>query len=294
MKEWLTTKELSKYININEKKIYELIQTSKLPSTRVTGKWLFHKKLIDEWLTLNTENKTSNLENLNNTLLIAGSNDILLEQLVIKHLHGLSLFSNNGSLAGLKAIDNNQVHICGAHLGPQQLYIKKSQNIIKVHFATRLQGLILEPGNPYNIKSLNDLINRKDIKFINRQKGSGTRLLLDKLLAEHKISHKEINGYENTVNTHLKTALTILNKKANVGLGIEAVASMLNLTFIPITQEEFSLFIPQKHLSNHLVQQLLNILNSNKIQKINQNLSGYNTKHSGSYLPIKQQLPLSQ
>ena len=251
-KEMLTTKEVAEYLSINEKQVYRLIKEKKIPATRITGKWLFPKELIDEWI-MNSARESVRLPEKQsvqeNQVVIAGSNDLALELLAkyatIKHPRYTFSISNIGSLAGLIALQNGNCHIAASHLldpdtgGYNSSFIEKhfpQMKVIALNLSHREQGLIVKKGNPLRIKSLKQLTN-KQVAYINRQEGSGTRVLLDYRLKEDNIDPAEINGYSRIAYTHMEVALEIFSGSASAGLGIFAVARQLDLDFIPLATE---------------------------------------------------------
>src|SRR5512136_2251764 len=210
-KEMLSTKEVAEYLSINEKQVYRLIKEKRIPATRITGKWLFPKGLIDEWVVNSARESVSPPAQKNiseNQIVIAGSNDIALELLVkntnLLHSQYTISISNVGSLAGLIALKNGNCHIAASHLLDLETgeynnsFIKKHFPELKVvilNLAHREQGLIVKKGNPLGIKSLDDLVEKK-VSFVNRQEGSGTRVLLDFRLRENGINPSDIAGYD--------------------------------------------------------------------------------------------------
>ena len=209
-KEMLTTKEVAEYLSINEKQVYRLIKEKKIPATRITGKWLFPKNLIDEWIITSAKESITTSAKRNapdNQVVIAGSNDIALELLVknanLLHPRYTISISNVGSLAGLIALQNGNCHIAASHLLDLETgeynstFIKKhfpDLKIVLLNLAHREQGLIVKKGNPLGIKTLKHLANKK-LRYVNRQEGSGTRVLLDYRLKENGIESNDIPGY---------------------------------------------------------------------------------------------------
>lgn len=296
----MNTKEVARYLGINEKQVYLLIKSKKIPSTKITGKWLFPKKLIDEWIEVNAKAGLTKVKhrvkNFPGVLIASGSNDPLLDilQAELRRLYPeLYLFSTNiGSIEGLKALNAGYTDIAWSHLfdlktGEYNIpYLKIYLPDIKpvvINLFYREIGFVLPPGNPLRFKGFSDL-KKKGILFVNRQKGSGTRLLIDQNLNELEIDTKKINGYENEVNTHLEVGLSILNKKANVGIGSIAVSKLLGLHFIPITKERFDMIISREFFFNKGIQAIINLLHTKEfIEKI-ERIGGYDLKDSGKIL----------
>ena len=298
-KEMMDTREVAEYLNINEKLVYKLLKEKKIPGTRVTGKWTFPRRLIDEWV-IESAKENIGLKNkpkeLKDHIVIMGSNDFTIELLsheLSRRFPEYSLsFSNVGSLAGLIALSRGNSHIAGCHLfdpdtGQYNVpYISRYLPGIRttvINLAYRDIGLMVKPGNPLNIVSLKDL-SRPAIKIINRQQGSGTRVLLDYELKKMGIEPNHVDGYEKEVNTHFEVAMAVVSGSADVGLGILSAAKMLNLTFIHLNNERYDLVIPRENLSAQPIVLLVEIIRSPEFkQSINQ-MGGYDTKDPGKVM----------
>jgi len=168
------------------------------------------------------------------------------------------VISNVGSMGGIRAISKKCAHIAGIHLFDPSNdeynipFIKKYKiDAILIHLCKRQQGLLVQKGNPKSIHSISDLT-RKDIRFVNRQKSSGTRILLDYLLRMEGIDPSAIRGYENEEYTHTLVALKIKKDLADVGLGISSVAKVFDLDFIPIKWERYDLLVLSRFYSDPL------------------------------------------
>jgi molybdate-binding protein/DNA-binding transcriptional regulator YhcF (GntR family) len=228
-----------------------------------------------------------------NTLLIVGSHDLALNILLseLKHqspdLHVDVTYA--GSLGGLIALQEGKADLAGIHLLDEETgeynypYIKRvlpGREMAIVHLAYRVQGLMYAAGNPLNIKGVDDL-KRSDITFVNRQNGSGTRVLLDSVLRQHGIKPAEINGYGNELDTHLAVAGEIARGHADVGLGIEAAAITCNLGFLNLFRERYDLVIPLENYNSELLKPLLEIIRSEDFKKVINNIGGYDTSETG-------------
>ncbi|RLG12178.1 molybdopterin biosynthesis protein [Candidatus Pacearchaeota archaeon] len=236
-------------------------------------------------------------EEIENTIVCIGSHDNTLDILynfLRKKYPKITLSSAHvGSMGGLIAIKKGEAHIAGTHLLDENTgeynipFIKKllpEKEIVLINLVYRIQGLIVKKGNPKNIKSFKDLI-RKDVIFINRQAGSGTRLLLDKHLRELGIKPEQIKGYENEEYTHMGVAQAIASGKADVGLGIYAAAKALGLDFIPVTEERYDILIPKEFLDMEIIKALLDIIRNDKeFKKVVLSLGGYNVKDMGKIM----------
>ena len=152
--------------------------------------------------------------------------------------------------------------------------------IVALNLAHREQGLIVKKGNPLGINSLKNLANNK-VTYINRQEGSGTRVLLDYRLKENGIDPADIPGYSRIAYTHMEVALEIFSGSANVGLGIFAVARQLDLDFIPLATERFDLIIPAENFTSRAIKALRGVLGSAEFKANMAQLGGYDTRDTG-------------
>lgn len=295
-KELLNTRELAQYLDINEKKIYSLIMEKGLPATKVTGKWLFPKHLVDIWIDNHIQNypwmKDKKLETFNEALIIAGSDDILLINILSffqkKNRDILPLYNSIGSMNGINALKKGWCHMCAAHMLQKEdedynlAYIKEvfKEELIIINFAYRIQGLILAANNPKHVTGIADIA-RSDIKIVNRQSGTGTRLLLEYELEKHAIDVQGIQGYDNISLSHLDVGIEILSGRADIGLGIQAIAQMLGLDFIPLREERFDLIIRKETFSDSKIQILINFLHSKDTIEYSKRFIGYDLKDTG-------------
>lgn len=297
-KEMLNTKEVAGYLNINEKQVYRLIKEKKIPATRITGKWTFPRRLIEEWI---IESASENIgkkkrRELEDHIVIMGSNDFTIELLS----HELSArfpkfslsFSNLGSIGGLIALGRGSSHIASCHLldpdtGEYNLpYLPRylpDLETTAINLIYRDLGLILRSGNPLDIAGIEDMV-RPKIRIINRQEGSGTRIFFDFELKRLGIDPNRINGYEKQVNTHAEVATAVLSGVADVGLGILSAARMLGLEFIHITRERYDLVIPKENLSAKPVGALLEVIRSQEFSGKVEQMGGYDTRDSGKIM----------
>ena len=294
--EMLTTEDLAEYLRINKNQIYRLIKRKKLPATRVTGKWLFPKELIDEWIIDSAKERVVGKQapiSLDRQIVVAGSNDLALEFLVknanIRNPGVTVSLSNIGSLAGLVALRNGTCHIAATHLLDAETgeynkpYIKNNFSDFKVtilNLVHREQGIIVKRGNPLGVKTLEDVANKKAV-FINRQNASGTRVLLDYKFKENNIDPSDISGYTTVAHTHMEVALEVLRGSADVGIAIRAAANLLGLDFIPLATERFDLIIPNEYCSTEAVRALCGVLSSDEFKIRAFQMGGYQTQDTG-------------
>ncbi len=235
---------------------------------------------------------------LRRTIVIVGSHDntldVLADQLKAAQT-GLTLSSSHvGSMGGLMAIKRGACHLAGSHLldaenGSYNVsYIRKflPGRLIKlVHLVYRDNGLIVRRGNPRSIRGIEDLT-RADVTFINRQAGSGTRILLDYRLRQLGIEPTAIKGYDAEEFTHMSVAVAVLSGSADAGLGIYAAAKALELDFIPVVTEKYDLVVPAEHFASESIQTLLGIIRSAEFKRRVEGLGGYNTHNTGEMIDI--------
>jgi len=298
--ELLNTKEVARHLGIHEKQVYVLIKARRIPCTRVTGKWVFPRRLIDDWIEANARSgmtrareKGSRIEG---ALLAAGSNDPVLDFLQTDlrcRFPGLYLFSTSiGSLEGLRALNLGYTDIAWCHLydpatkeynTPYLPRFAPAVRSVVVNLFYRELGFSLPRGNPFKVRGIEDLP-KKGVRFINRQKGSGTRLLIDQKLKEKGLSPDQIKGYENEVNTHFEVGLSILNGTANAGITSIAVSRLLGLDFIPLTRERFDMVMDQRTFFGKSSQAFIELLHSGEFRDRVQKVGGYDPSESGRVL----------
>ncbi len=231
---------------------------------------------------------------IQNSLLAVGSHDILLDLIAdeIRDSHPeISISSAHvGSLAGLTALKRGEAHIAGVHLLDEQTgeynvsYVNRlfqPGEIALINLAYRQQGLIVLPGNPKNIQTLEDL-RREDVVFINRQRGSGTRILLDYELKQCGIGIDQIRGYERELYTHLAVAAAVESGAADAGLGILAVARALGLDFIPVAEERYDLAMKVETLKRPQLVAALSLLQEPSFDSQVAELGGYDLRDTGT------------
>jgi len=238
----------------------------------------------------------SPMEKLRNTLVVIGSHDPLLDELAdMLHLGDPRLYmssSHVGSMGGIMAIRRGEAHMAGCHLLDtadgtyNRSFIRKyfpKGDVKLVSCVGRQQGLMVARGNPLNICSFAD-ISRQGIRYVNRQKGSGTRILTDYLCSREKVEPSDVYGYTREELTHTSVAAQIACGSADVGMGIYSAAKLYDLDFIPICIEEYDLIIPNHAWDSPMVQQLLTILRSDAFREKILSMGGYTVDHPGQVL----------
>lgn len=292
--EFMTVREVARYLGINEKKVYFLAKAEKIPCTRVTGKWTFPKQLIDRWIEESASGRIvkSRASAQRSFLLAAGSDDPALA--ILHDLYGASereaslFMATVGSGAGLESLRNGIVDFATAHLfdparsggGGRSGQTLLPSSTVVVELFYRELGLVVPGGNPYGIESVRDL-GRPKLRMINRQAGSGTRTYLDQRLAGARMSGKRIAGYDDTVCTHLEVGARVLSGRCDVGLATRTTAHLLGLDFVPLIRERFDIVVPQDRFFTEGMQRLLGIVGSREFRDRVGALGGYDVAESG-------------
>ncbi|MFW0861083.1 MAG: molybdopterin biosynthesis protein [Dethiobacter sp.] len=233
------------------------------------------------------------LQNIERTIICSGSHDLTLDilgDLLSQHYPGFSLSSAHvGSTGGIMSLRRGEAHLAGIHLLHEetgQYNIPFLQQflpnvpLVLVTLVEREQGLMVRPGNPKGISQIADLT-RGDVSFINRQRGAGTRLLLDACLRKDGIAPEAINGYQREEYTHLAVAAAVSAGSADVALGVFAAAQALELDFIPLAKERYDLAIPAKFFAEDKLQKLLGLIRSDQYKFAVKELGGYHTEKTG-------------
>lgn len=225
------------------------------------------------------------------TILAIGSHDIIID-LIAEKLYRLNrrlISANVGSQGGLMAVRRGDTHLAGSHLldtetGQYNIsYVQRyipNEKVMLVHLVRREQGLVVMPGNPKGIHSLKDLA-RSEVSFINRQRGSGTRLLLEYHLSLQGIDPGEIQGYDVDEYTHLAVAAAVRSGRADCGLGIRAAAEALGLEFIHLFDEQYDLVMPLRYYESDLLAPLLGLLKEPAFKAEVEKLPGYQAAEMG-------------
>jgi len=232
-------------------------------------------------------------EEVAQTIVAIGSHDLTLDLLSSRLASlrpGASLSSSNvGSLGGLIALQRGEAHLAGSHLLDEETgeynlsYVRRmldGRAIVVMTLVYREQGLILPKGNPKRIGTLADLL-RDGVLFVNRQKGAGTRVLLDYKLREMGADPRQVKGYEREEFTHLAVAATVAGGAADVGLGILAAARALDLDFEPLLKERYDLIVPREFYDSDRLAPLLEVINGPDFRQEVEALGGYDASEMG-------------
>jgi putative molybdopterin biosynthesis protein len=235
----------------------------------------------------------TDIKNIENTIVSIGSHDLIID-LIRDELHRkypeYSISSaHTGSMGGIMALRNGETHIAPIHLLDEksgeynEAFIKKyfkGRKIAYIKGVKRQQGLIVQKGNPREIKEFKD-IGKEDLVFINRQKGSGTRILTDYLIKENSMDRSQVIGYDREGNTHMAVSSAVASGTADVGIGVYSAAQIMDNDFIGITEEEYDFALDAELLEDEKIKKFISILKDENFRKRLEKLGGYNTESSG-------------
>lgn len=238
---------------------------------------------------------TNDMNVIENTIVSIGSHDLIMDY-IASILSGKNIFQDEentekefhlssahvGSMGGIMAIKRGEAHIAPIHLLDEETgeyntsYVSKylGPDVKLIKGVKREQGFMVAKGNPKNINTIEDLIKR-DVSFVNRQKGSGTRILTDYLLKKHGIEGDRIRGYDRDMTTHMAVAAAVDSGTADVGVGVYSAAKAMNLDFISIGYEEYDFAVPEKYMDTEMIKTFLKVLRSKEFEEILKELGGY-------------------
>lgn len=288
MPELMNTHEVAEYLHLKERKVYDLVAMRHIPCTRVTGKWLFPKTLIDLWIIQNTDYPAVLEPVAAAPQVIAGSHDPLLEWAARESDCELALLFE-GSLDGITRLAQRQALVCGLHVfdassGRYNIDLVEQTlagfRVVALEWAWREQGLIVAQGNPRSITGLGDLP-AKQIQFVDRQQEAGSHLLLIHLLAEQNLSPLDLNINLPPARSETDVALAVLENKADAGFGIAAVARQFRLGFVPLHRERYDVIIGRRDYFEPPFQRLLEFARSSRFAERARELGGYDISGLG-------------
>ena len=290
---FLNTKQVSELLNINEKKVYVLAQEGKIPATILTGKWLFPKNQIENYIQKKAFENVENLNIYSNILLTAGSDDPIIsfiqESYRTYNNNFLMYTSTVGSKNGLNYLVDNKCNISFSHLfdsNTNEFNFKLIEDIsninefVIINLFYRNIGFLSKSDNISSFRNISE----KKLKFINRQKGSGIRHFTDNLLKNEGLSDKNIIEYDNNVNTHFEIALNILNENSNVGIATQYFSKLFKLNFHFLFKERFDIILKKDFFFNKNIQNLLNMLKESSFQNKLKYFFGYDFVDTGKIM----------
>ncbi|WP_411503869.1 substrate-binding domain-containing protein [Brevibacillus centrosporus] len=299
--DYLTPDEVAAELKLTRYTVYELIKRKELPASKI-GRTLrilrtdldtfMHKsKARDEQLSSNGFSSPQRQTSQPYEIIFAGSHDLTIDLLTRKLAErGITLLpAFSGSLDGLIELYKGRVEMAGTHLldrmtGEYNLpYIRcllPNEGVTVVNLVSRWQGFVVPKGNPRMITSWEELFSGKH-RIVNRQRGSGTRVLLDFSMQQKKVSAQAIPGYDVELTTHYATASAVLQGTADVALGIESVARGMGLDFFPIQEERYDLVIPERFVKQERFRELLSLLRDPSFKQEVVAQGGYNVSQTG-------------
>ena len=259
MDDMMTTREVADYLRIKERKVYDLVKARRIPCTRVTGKWLFPRRLIDAWLAEGARGETPAPAP---PPIVAGSHDPLLEWCLAEAGTGLALLPG-GSTDGLARLAAGAAVICGLHLrdaatGAYNVAALRETlaglDVVAVEWAWREQGIVVAPGNPKGITGIGDL---RGLRVAHRQPGAGSQVLLEQLLAAAGVASAELDILAEPAPSETELAMAVLEGKADAGLAVASAAHRLKLGFVPLQRERYDLVMRRRDYFEPSFQALL-------------------------------------
>jgi putative molybdopterin biosynthesis protein len=266
----MNTREVAAYLRVKERKVYDLVRKRRIPCTRVTGKWLFPKHLIDLWIARNSEfANTGQASTVVSPLVVVGSHDPLLEWSLREARCELAMLAG-GSLDGLRKLAGREAMIGGLHIFdsdsgeynvPAVKQAMLDSDVVIIEWAWREQGLVLAPGNPLGIRAFADLRD-KHARVVQRQTESGSQILFTHLLSQTNIKPAELNLLSQPARSESDLGLLVLEGKADAGVAIAAVSRQFRLEFIPLHRERFDLVLRRRDYFEPPFQKLLEFARS--------------------------------
>ncbi len=297
----LSTREVAKYLGIHEKQVYRLLRKGRLPGTRVTGRWVFSRRLVAEWIEACSRESVKPRDAPGpgpkdvepHHLIIAGSDDLLLQILLRefnrRHPLMLGTSASLASVAGIEAVRERRAHVAGLHLLDPDSgeYNRKqvaaafpNQRAFLVTLAYRQEGLILPRGNPRGVRKFADAV-RLRLRLANREPGSGVRVLLDHLLKEHRPGKRGLPGYETELSSHLEVATAVAEGRADFGIGALAPARSLGLDFVPLAWERYDLLTTGEAFYRKPTQAFFEMVKSDWLRQLIARMPGYDARETG-------------
>ncbi|MCK5568097.1 MAG: helix-turn-helix transcriptional regulator, partial [Spirochaetes bacterium] len=301
-KEFLNVKEVSKLLNINEKKVYTLALAGKIPGTKVTGKWLFPKNELEIFLrnkARQTIKRFSSKYALNkNIVLVSGSDDpimYMVQGLFHKMYPDFALFSSSvGSTEGLRLLKMGYCHVALSHLYDSAAgdynftfinnLFDDPDDIAVINLFYRSIGFV---AGPQEVTSFRDIVDN-GFKFINRQTGSGIRNRVDQLISQENLKSRQVIGYNEEVYTHLDVVESVLNGNADAGITAESVARYTNIYFHKLFDERFDMVIYKETFFEKGVQAFVELVRSGVFLSHLKSMKGYDSSYTGNIMyPVK-------
>jgi putative molybdopterin biosynthesis protein len=292
MPDLMTTKEVADYLRIKERKVYDLVRAGDIPCSRVTGKWLFPKALIDLWVARSTELPeglpAAAAAGARPPLVVAGSHDPLLEWALRESGSDLALHPG-GSLDGLRRLGAGEAVVAGSHApdddggyhGKVAARALEGRPIVVLAWAWRRQGLVVAKGNPHSLSAISDLV-RNGVRVALRQEEAGSQLLLLRLLERAGIDREALHAVDGPARSESEVARAVVEDRADAGLAIEAAARGSGLDFVPLHRERYDLVMARRDYFEAPIQALLSFARSKAFARRAKDLGGYDIDELGT------------
>jgi putative molybdopterin biosynthesis protein len=286
VRELMTTAEVAEYLRLKERKLYELVRTRQIPCTRVAGKWLFPRRLIDLWVAEGVALKPHDAERA--PPVVAGTHDPLLEWAMRESGCDLALHTG-GSEDGLKRLADNRAVIAACHIleaesGTYNVAAARAfcpfPDLLLIEWAWRQQGLVVAAGSPLGLVTLADLARLRP-RVICRQEGAGTQILFRQLLARAGIAYDDLDILAQPALTQTELATAILDGKADCGMAVEAAARRFRLQFLPLHRERVDLVMRRRDYFEPSLQSLLSFTRQPAFAAHAAELGGYDVANTG-------------
>lgn len=283
----MTTREVADYLRVKERKIYELVRDRHIPCSRVTGKWLFPRRLIDRWVAEHAD--YGGVARPAPPPVIAGSHDPLLDWAARQSGCGLALLPG-GSLDGLRRLAGGEATLCGLHLRDatgDDYNVEAARDalagmdVVLVEWAKRRQGLVLAPGNPKRIAGIADLRKRR-ARVVRRQEDAGSQVLLLRLLDAAGIAPGALAYADPPALSETELGMAVLEGRADAGLAIESAARQLKLDFLPLAEERYDLAMRRRDYFEPAVQRLIAFAREPRFVGQARKLGGYDVAATGT------------
>jgi putative molybdopterin biosynthesis protein len=284
--EFLTTKEVAALLRIKERKVYELVAEHAIPVSRVTGKLLFPREMVEAWVWRQAEYAGGTETLHGRPPVLAGSHDPLLEWALRESGSELAAFFD-GSLDGLSRLAGGKAIVAGLHVYEPEAkdwnrgHVERAMAgmpVVLVEWARRIQGLVVPPGNPRGIARLRDL---EGLTLVPRQENSGSHLLLDHLMGRAGLEPARVRFLTPPARSEADVALAIAEGKADAGFAIETVARQFRLDFVPLFRERYDLAVWRRDYFEPPLQKLLAFCRTSAFHKRAEELGGYDVSGLG-------------
>ena len=288
--EFLTTSEAADYIRVGERKLYELVTAGAIPCSKVAGKWLFPRRELDLWV-LSGLARPAGMVAADPPAIVGGSQDDLLQWSLRESGSGLASLTE-GSARGLERLQRGEVMVAAIHFHAAIPGSDEEANIaavrataglhdaVLVGFARREQGLLLAPGNPKRLHSIDDVL-ACDAQMAVRQAGAGAQMLLEVLLTRAGAGQKDLRRLDPPSLTGPDVAAAIRAGKADCGVATRAAATSAGLDFVPLLWENFDLAMRQRSYFRAPIQALIGLMRDQRLKHRAAELTGYDTTPSG-------------